>query len=122
MQSRLETLDPALAQEISRVSFSDAHEKVRIILIQTMASIPDEVSEILTKEFRFQLHTVSHSQVYELDERYFDLEENGEIEKSSAAFMSARLLSAVMSWQAAKSHFELCEAIYEARFAIEQTK
>lgn len=119
MKSRLETIDSGLAQEISLVSFSEAQAKVREILIQTMASMPGEAVGLLPKGFEIQSYAVSQVQIDELDESYFGFEESSEVERSTVAFMAARFLSAVMSWQAAKSHFELCEAAYEARFAVE---
>lgn len=120
MNSRLHSVKPGLAREIDSVSFSEAKEKVTVILSQTFASLPGESAKLLPNGFDALSHDVSQDQIDALDARYFELEEKGEAEKSADAFMAARFLSAVMSWQTAVSHFELCEAAYEANFAVEK--
>jgi hypothetical protein len=116
MKSRLETNDPSLAIEIQASSMSDGKGKVARILSEKLATLPEKAVPLLPKKFEILSHNVSQGQIDALDDHYFQLEEKGDTEESFAAFMAARFLSAVMSWQTATNQFELCEAAYEANF------
>jgi hypothetical protein len=122
MKSRLDTIEPSLANEINASSLSDAKAKVGRILSEKLTTLPDRAVQLLPKNFEIQSHKVSQSQIDTLDDRYFDLEEKGDAEDSAAAFMAARFLSSVMSWQTAANQFGLCEAAYEANFATYQSR
>lgn len=122
MKSRLETIDPSLANEINASSLSDAKAKVGRILSERQTTLPDRAVPLLQRNFEIQSHNVSQGQIDALDDRYFDLEEKGDAEDSAAAFMAARFLSAVMSWQTAVNQFGLCEVAYEANFAAYQNR
>jgi len=117
MQSRLETLNLELAEKLNSMSVSAANREVMLILSEKLASLPVEVVQHLPKSFEIQSYTVSQEHVDALDDRYFSEEKAGNLAGASASFMAARLLSAVMSWQGASNHFDLCEAAYEAHFS-----
>ncbi|WP_400086412.1 hypothetical protein [Yoonia sp. R78084] len=122
MKSRLEAIDPSLANEIKASSLSDGKAKVGMILSKGYAALPEKVVPLLPKNFEIQSYKVSQGQIDALDSRYFDLEEKGDAEGSAAAFTAARFLAAVMSWQTAANEFGLCEAAYEANFATQQCR
>ena len=122
MNSRLETIDPSLANEINASSLSDAKAKVGRILSERQKTLPDKAVLLLPRNFKIQSHNVSQGQIDALDDRYFDLEAQVDAGDSAAAFMAARFLSAVMSWQTAVNQFGLCEAAYEAKFATHQNR
>ncbi|MGJ8594957.1 hypothetical protein [Sulfitobacter sp.] len=117
MKSRLETIDPDLATEIYSASLSAAKMKVREIFSEKLTNLPDTALRLLPKNFEIQSYRVSQGEIDALDDRYFDLEESGDAVEAAEAFMTARFLSAVMSWQSAGSLLDLCEAAYEANFA-----
>jgi len=121
MQSRLETVNLSLALDICSASFSDAQEKVFAILSQALIELPRQTADILPNIAEIQSLCISQDQIDILDALYLDLEEMGKSGDSAATFMAARFLSALKLYQTSTSHFELCEAIYEAMFATEQT-
>ncbi|MEY1555835.1 hypothetical protein AB3Y40_09395 [Yoonia sp. R2331] len=112
MQSRLEALDPELAKQLDFVSFDEAKNRVMLILSDGLASLPKKVVRYLPKDFGVHSYTDFQDHVDALDDRYLSAEVAGNHEDASAYFMAARFMSAVISWQAASNHFDLCEAAY----------
>jgi len=121
MKSRLETMNTSLALEICSASFPDAQQKVEAILVEASERLSNQATKLVSKIQQISTLNVSQDQINMLDTQYFDLEEKGDANGSDAAFIAARYLSAVRAYQTASSHFELCEAAYEAMFASDQT-
>lgn len=116
MKSRLETLNPELAEQLNSSDLSEAMDKVKSMLLDRLEMLPDRAVRLLPESFEVQSYRVSQHQIDILDDCYFAAEETGSDEDASAAFLAARFLSAVLTWQTASSQLELCEAAYEAQF------
>jgi hypothetical protein len=120
MISRLKTTNPDLAEKINSAALSDAKAIVMAILAGKLTTLPERAAKLLPESFEVQSSKVTQHQINALDDRYFNAEEINDAEEATALFIAARLLAAVMLWQTATNHFELCEAAYEADFAADQ--
>lgn len=122
MISRLKTTNPDLAEKINSAAFSDAKATVKAILVGKLTTMPEKAAQILPEGFDVQSYKVTQHQIDALDDHYFNAEDENDTEEATASFMAARLLAAVMIWQTATTHCELCEAAYEAGFAAGQQR
>lgn len=118
MISRLEVANAELAKKICAAPFTDGQSMVAENIKENLTRMPSEATELLPDIKEISKYRVSSKQIEALDNLYFNLEEQGDIEGSNAAFIAARFIAAVKAYQEASNQFELCEAAYEAKFTI----
>lgn len=118
--NRLETKDEQLNRSIMRSSFVDARALADAVVRQQVQAMDMDVRDAIERigvrisESSPYIVQCAQKHVDELDDRYFDADEKGDLNESARFFRAARLVSACLFLMKAASNSDLSEAAYEA--------
>ena len=106
-------------RELATQDFDKARQSILNDLSEVAGLISVDARRELPDLANLECVEVTQTMIDELDQRSFDLEQAGNIDKSNAMFVAARFASACLFIREADSMSGLMNAAYEAKHAHE---